>query len=83
MSSVRMCDQCGTVFSEREEGWSTGTGTMFRTNPDNGRREQVQIDQDKCGDCTELANSPRRPIAALGQTMNPRYDHEVTPDDVA
>jgi hypothetical protein len=69
-----MCDGCGTVFSEREEGWSTQSGSMFKTDEKTGRRTQIEVDQDLCGDCTELRMSPRRAIAI--QT-NPRYDHEV------
>jgi hypothetical protein len=77
MSSVRMCDNCGTVFSEKEEGWSTGTGTMFKTV--DGKRQSVQVEQDKCGDCTELANAPRRPI---GQLTNAHYDHDIVDAEV-
>ena len=51
MSSVRMCDKCGTVFSENEDGWSTFTGTRV-TRDDDGRTRTLTIQQDSCGNCT-------------------------------
>lgn len=29
MSAVRMCDRCGNIFSEREDGWTTLSGTRI------------------------------------------------------
>lgn len=49
MSSVRMCDKCQTVFSERDEGWQTFTGTTMRKR--NGRREPVSETLDMCPAC--------------------------------
>lgn len=44
-----MCDKCDRVFSEREEGWQTFTGTTMRKR--NGRREPVSETLDMCSDC--------------------------------
>lgn len=49
MSSVRMCDKCNRVFSEREDGWQTFTGSTFRKV--RGKRELVSEVLDMCPDC--------------------------------
>lgn len=49
MSSVRMCDSCGNIFSERAAGWSTGT--VSRVDRDEkGRPTAVTetLDQGPC-----------------------------------
>lgn len=51
MSSVRMCDRCGVVFSENAEDWSTFQGSRTRRDSD-GRRFSETIIQDACPDCT-------------------------------
>jgi hypothetical protein len=51
MSSVRMCDKCGNIFSENEEDWSTFTGAVKRRRED-GSRYTEQISQDACPVCT-------------------------------
>ena len=53
MSSVRMCDSCGFVFSENSEGWSNMTGNRMVRNPDTGKMEAKNASVDYCGDCTE------------------------------
>lgn len=58
MSSVRMCDRCGQVFSERAEGWSSQEGTIMRKNQETGRMEQVHAQIDLCPEDTELAMTP-------------------------
>lgn len=49
MSTVRMCDftqadgkVCGTIFSEREEGWSTGTVTVMAADLNIGTRARTE-----------------------------------------
>lgn len=46
MSSVRMCDVCGAIFSEAEPGWQTGRVATIGE----GGLEQL-ITQDRCPDC--------------------------------
>ena len=51
MSSVRMCDKCGQIFSENEEDWSTYSGSRKRRRED-GSRYTETIVQDACPPCT-------------------------------
>lgn len=51
MSSVRMCDRCGNIFSEREDGWETYTATQVKKNPDSKRRETETVYLDACPNC--------------------------------
>lgn len=51
MSSVRMCDRCGNIFSEREDGWETYTATQVKKNPDTRRRETETVYLDACPTC--------------------------------
>ena len=75
MSSVRMCDRCGTVFSERADDWSTYTGSRRRRNKDIGQLEVVSDTLDACPECTELQFSPSaRP--ELPTTASPHYEAE-------
>lgn len=71
MSSVRMCDRCGTVFSERAENWSTFTGTTRRKTA-TGEWQNVTDSLDSCPECSELMTAPQRP--AIAQTVSPRYE---------
>jgi predicted RNA-binding Zn-ribbon protein involved in translation (DUF1610 family) len=57
MSSVRMCDNCGFVFSENAEGWSNMTGNRMVRNAETGKMEPKNASVDYCPDCTEsMAN---------------------------
>lgn len=51
MSAVRMCDRCGNIFSEREDGWSTFSGTRMNRD-DHGRMRDVSEQMDSCPKCT-------------------------------
>lgn len=57
MSSVRMCDRCGAVFSELAEGWQTYQGTTIKRD-DDGRRITVAVNQDACPDCAIPLDPP-------------------------
>ena len=59
MSSVRMCDRCGTVFSERGEGWSTFSGSTRKKDAE-GKWVTVTDTLDSCPECSEILTSPRR-----------------------
>ena len=79
MSSVRMCDRCATIFSERSEGWSTFTGSTRKKDPE-GKWVTVSDTLDSCPDCTEIMTSPQRPMElptasrAGGVTVSPHYE---------
>lgn len=61
MSSVRMCDRCGNIFSERQEGWGTFTGTSFRKD-ETGRRYQESVQLDACPVCNTISD-PQQEIS--------------------
>jgi hypothetical protein len=57
MSSVRMCDKCGSIFKEGEEGSGTGSMTVSKRTPD-GRVIPVQQCVDWCAMCTSMDVTP-------------------------
>lgn len=57
MSSVRMCDRCGTVFSELADGWQTYQAATFKKD-DEGRRISVSVMMDACPACAINADEP-------------------------
>lgn len=49
MSSVRMCDMCGAIFSERQTGWGTFQGTeVIKVE---GKRVTQSTQLDACPTC--------------------------------
>jgi len=60
VSSVRMCDRCGTVFSERAENWTTFSGATRKKDAE-GKWVTVSDTMDQCPECTELTMAPQRP----------------------
>jgi hypothetical protein len=73
MSSVRMCDRCGTVFSEKADGWSTFSGSTRRKDPQTGKVEMISDQLDSCTECTELmTGGSQRP--ELPTTTSPHYE---------
>lgn len=60
-----MCDKCGTIFSENDEGWSSTTGAIQRRK-DDGRRYSEQVNIDLCLVCTGNTGqiTPRLPTQA-------------------
>lgn len=74
MSSCRMCDTCGTVFSERAEGWSSGQITVNKTDLQTGKPTTQTLILDKCPECTELGQGPPpRPQLTEGRDTRPEY----------
>lgn len=75
MSSVRMCDRCATIFSERAENWSTFTGAT-RKKDEKGNWTMQSDTLDSCPDCTELMTAPPavRPVAAIGASVAGHYE---------
>lgn len=74
MSSVRMCDRCGSVFSELAEGWQTFTGTTFRKD-DKGARVSVNQTLDACPSCAIAPPDSQAPPALInpGASSDPRF----------
>lgn len=72
MSAVRMCDKCGTIFSESAQGWSTYTGTRI-TRDENGRQKNTTQVMDMCPMCSagETVLEPRLAIAGAVETSGP------------
>ena len=51
MSAVRMCDKCGTIFSENAEGWQTMSATNRRKNSE-GQWINESVVLDSCPECS-------------------------------
>jgi len=69
MSSVRMCDNCGTIFSEAESGWQTGSVV---TVEEDGLKRSYQ--QDRCPECAVGVHGKRKMqprLAAPKEESNP------------
>jgi uncharacterized protein YbbK (DUF523 family) len=64
MSTVRMCDRCGEVFSEREDGWTTMTGTTMRRD-EKGDMKRTTEQLDACPGCSAGSGVPRPTIREL------------------
>lgn len=65
MSAVRMCDSCGNIFSEREDGWTTLQGTQVRRDS-SGQQRSVTEQMDTCSTCT--VGPAKRPRLAIDST---------------
>lgn len=71
MSSVRMCDGCGDIFSEREDGWASMTGTQMKRDADTGRTNPVQTQEDRCPRCVDGGSmKPRLALRPTVQDLN-------------
>jgi len=46
-----MCDRCGRVFSEKEDGWETGQVNKRVTDPKTNESRIMSVAIDSCGDC--------------------------------
>lgn len=68
MSSVRMCDKCGKVFSENSENWSTMSGSQMYTDPVTGKRGRRDVEMDVCGTCNTIGLSEEPLQAQLTTT---------------
>lgn len=62
MSAVRMCDRCGEIFSEREDGWASMIGSQIRRDQ-HGQPRTVTEQMDTCAKCT--TGDVQRPRLAL------------------
>lgn len=60
MSSVRMCDNCGTIFSEASGGWQTGTIITVTEEGDT-----IRVVQDRCPDCAVGGKDKKKPLPKL------------------
>lgn len=73
MSSVRMCDRCGTTFSEKQEGWSTFSGST-RKRDNNGQWVTASDTLDSCPECTELMTGGSQRPQQLPTAVSPHYE---------
>lgn len=64
MSAVRMCDTCGRIFSENEDGWGTGAIQQMKRDR-TGAMRPISIQQDVC---------PEDNPAGQPLEMRPRID---------
>lgn len=58
MSAVRMCDNCGTVFSENSEGWTTISGSMRKKSENGIGYYMEEVVQDRCAQCSNRVFVP-------------------------
>lgn len=65
MSTVRMCDRCGNIFSEREDGWTTMTGTTMRRDEKSGQMRQSTEQLDACPNCSAGPIVPKPRLVEL------------------
>ena len=65
MSAVRMCDRCGTIYPEGEEGAGMGTMSKNVRNEDTGIVRAMSIQMDLCKDCNGGPDMPR-PRLSIG-----------------
>lgn len=69
MSTVRMCDRCTEIFSERADGWSNFSGSTIKRDPETGKTSTIQDQLDLCPDCTFLQNNGgAKPTPPRGDT---------------
>lgn len=57
MSSVRMCDRCGAIFSELRDGWQAFTANTVKRDRVTGKTYTLQAAMDACPECS-IASSP-------------------------
>lgn len=82
MSSVRMCDRCGTIFKEGAEGSAVGSVTVMVREGNHTYPQQQS--QDICPDCG-AGNSPTPKLAIEGPTysqeeIDRRYKQDFDPE---
>lgn len=77
MSSVRMCDRCGRIFSENADDWSTFSGSRRVRNKETGQYTRVDVDQDACPRCTKSLYEPDVVPMVNGSIA------DVVPDDTS
>lgn len=66
MSHVRMCDQCGEIFSEREDNWSTYQGAQNVRDPITKVFNVITVALDRCPACTTPIDEVPLPKMRLG-----------------
>lgn len=61
MSDVKMCDNCGRIFSVNSDDWSTFSGSRRIRDKETGRISTVNVEQDRCARCTKSVYEPTTP----------------------
>jgi hypothetical protein len=69
MSSVRMCDGCGVIFSEKDPDWASGSITRRKLNERTGTMQEYTEDEDRCGQCATSSTVKVPQVAIEGMTL--------------
>jgi hypothetical protein len=80
VSAVRMCDRCGNIFSEREDGWSTFTGSTVKRDQ-NGQQRATTDQIDTCQVCTTIGSNVTPKLAIDSATGVDRVSKTQTAED--
>lgn len=75
-----MCDRCGQIFSEREDGWTTMTGTTMR-RAENGSMRQTSEQLDACPRCSGSAEVPKPTLRELLDDPWAEQEREARAED--
>lgn len=80
MSAVRMCDSCGEIFSEREDGWASGEVARMARD-ERGQMRRVAEQLDTCSKCT-TGTAPRPRLAIDSATGVDRVAKTLTQAEI-
>lgn len=75
MASVRMCDRCGQIFSEKAKGWQTFQGISVDTD-EFGRELNTSVQIDACPSCAIPMGSGRNVQPRLSSPDDPTPPYE-------
>lgn len=82
MSTPRLCDSCGDVFSELEEGWTTSTQTQI-SDDDHGNQRTISVRVDACPECSPKTSDTIKKLRAHRRAMKTRMlELETAPGQV-
>lgn len=70
MSAVRMCDRCGQIFKEGEEGSATGQVIQNLRDERTGRIVPTQVVQDICAGCGSFPGPSAPRLALTGEALS-------------
>jgi hypothetical protein len=65
-----MCDRCGNIFSEREDGWTSMQGTTMRRD-EKGQMRQTTEALDACPRCSAGPTVPKPQLAEWNSNEAP------------
>lgn len=68
MSTPRLCDSCGDIFSELEEGWTTSTQTQVQSG-EHGESRNVSVRVDACPECSPKTSDTLKKLRAHRRSL--------------